>query len=257
MQIVLPVREKDAHKGSCGRILIVAGSLGMTGAALLCTWAALRTGAGIVRLVLPKSLVPFTDVQITEMITIGAPETKDGTLANTAGEIIFANLDHSDVLAIGPGLSQNKKTQTLLKLILDNNTKPTVIDADGLNPHVIPAKGLFPLILTPHYGEAARLLNTTVEKVQADRENSARKIAIKYKAVVVLKGAPTFVTDGINLSAIETGNPGMATAGMGDVLTGAIVSLLGQGLHLWDAAISGVQLHGKAGNMVYEDKDIG
>ena len=257
MPFQLPRRDNNAHKGSCGKLLVVAGSRGMCGAAMLVCRAAYRTGTGYVRLVLPQSLVPFVDVQVPEVVTIGMAETSAGTLARTAQRSILERLTENDTLAIGPGLSRNRDTQQLIKNIVANSDKPMVVDADALDNYQLPITNYQLPIMPPHPGEMARLMNTTVEAVQADRDRTAKEAAQRFKAIIVLKGHHTIVTDGDNLYINETGNPGMATAGMGDVLTGVIAGCLAQGLSPWDAAWCGVYLHGLAGDLVYAEKHTG
>ncbi|MFH1428140.1 MAG: NAD(P)H-hydrate dehydratase [Candidatus Margulisiibacteriota bacterium] len=261
MDLQLPKRDSNAHKGSCGKLLVVAGSRGMTGAAMLTCKAALRTGAGLVRLVLPNSLVPFVDVELPEVITAGAAETPEGTLHTKAEGYILNPLAENDALAIGPGLSQNEKTQKLIASILRKCDKPAVIDADALAGIRDQGTGIRTStpqrILTPHPGEMARLMETTVKDVQDHRDIIAKEAAHRFGAIVVLKGHQTVITDGEQMHINETGNPNMATAGMGDVLTGVISSLLAQGLTAWDAACTGVYLHGLAGDLASKEKGVG
>jgi len=252
-------REKDVHKNNCGRVLVVAGSRGMTGAAMLASRAALRTGAGYVRLVLPRSLVPFVDPAIPEVVTLGAPETRAGTLSKNAIDIVRKYMEASDALAIGPGLSTHTATQALVRRLLALWNKPAVIDADALIDCPYNDRTTAPPlhILTPHPGEMARMMHVTVSAVQSDREAIAKAAATRFGAIVVLKGHRTVVTDGTQVHINDTGNPGMATAGMGDVLTGVIASLLAQGLTPWSAACTGAHLHGLAGDIAYTKKGIG
>lgn len=257
MKLILPSRQQDAHKGACGRLLVVAGSRGMTGAATLVCRAAYRVGVGYVRLILPHSLVPFVDVTVPEVVTIGAAETKAGTLSTKALAEIETQLSKSDVLAIGPGLSQNGQTKNLIKIIMSKIDTPMVIDADALIPYRRAAVRLYPTIMTPHVGELARLMEVTTETIQANREAIAREAALKFNTILVLKGHQTVVTDGERLYINISGNSGMATAGMGDVLTGVIAGLQVQGLSAWEAACSGVNLHGKSGDLVYKEKGNG
>jgi NAD(P)H-hydrate epimerase len=225
----------------------------MTGAALLVCRAAYRVGVGVVRLGIPKTLAPFVDVALPEMITLGVAETRDGTVAPKALAGVLALLQKSDVLAIGPGLTLNPQTQVFVRRLLERWTKPMVVDADGLNSLGV----LGASILTPHTGEMARLMGVSVDEVLADREGIAKAAAKRFQSIVVLKGHQSLVTDGDQVYVNTTGNPGMATAGMGDVLTGVIAGLLAQGLSPWDAACTGVYVHGLAGDLAYQEKGVG
>ena len=256
----IPARSISAHKGTCGTVLIIASSPGMTGACTLAARSALRVGAGLVRVGVPESLAQEIDSQFSEMITVALPETKNKTLSPGALNKILDLYRTSDCVAIGPGLSTDKETAALAKAFLkalskENRKVPVVIDADALNAIsdelALIRDSKTPIILTPHPGEMARLAGTTAAAIQSDREGQAKTLAKKVDAVVVLKGARTLVAmpDG-RLSLNMTGNPGMASAGMGDVLTGAIAGLIAQGLTAEDAALSGVFLHGMSGDVV-------
>lgn len=255
---LLPPRKPDAHKGDVGRIVIVAGSTGLTGAAALCSEAALRAGAGLVTLALPKSLNDLMEVKLTEVMTRPLPETKGRSLSLAALPELVSLLDGADAAAIGPGLSRQPQTKQLVRQLLPRVVKPCVVDADGLNalaedPGVLKRREL-PAILTPHAGEMGRLIRLSASDVQRDRERIACEFAKRYRMIVVLKGHRTVVAnvDG-ECSINETGNPGMASGGMGDVLTGMIAGLLGQGLAPFDAARLGAYLHGLAGDLAAKD----
>ncbi len=259
----LPLRVSDSHKGSYGRVLIIAGSTGMTGAASLTSEAALRAGAGLVTLAVPKSLNAIMEVKLSEVMTLPLPETENGSLAKAATQPIleFAAKTKS-VLAIGPGLSQHPETAVLVHQLIKENREqelglPMVVDADGLNA-LAKAKELIPLlgekaVLTPHLGEMARLTEIPIPTLAADRISTAREFAQEYGLTLVLKGAPT-VTSNLNgeIWINSTGNPGMATAGMGDVLTGVIAGLMAQKVPSANAATLGVYLHGLAGDIAAE-----
>ena len=253
-------RSSNIHKGNCGKILVVAGSPGMTGAAMLACKAAFRSGAGLVRLITPKKLANIVDIQLPEVITISAKETKQGTLArNNCKEILELSKEH-DVLAIGPGLSSQTETKQLIKMITSKTKKPMVIDADALHHSIISSnhtKEPYTRIITPHLGEMSRLLNIPIKEIEENKKSIAKKAANIYKSIVVLKGHQTIVTDGTKIYRNNTGNPGMATAGMGDVLTGIISSFCGQGLSAWDAACFSVYIHGLAGDLAFKEKNIG
>ncbi len=237
----LPRRKPDAHKGDCGRVLILAGSRGMAGAAVLAANGAYRGGAGLVTLAVPEDIVDVVASLQTCAIVRSLPP---------AGTV------EADVVAIGPGLGSSPATGELVRQYFAQATLPLVIDADGLNAFADQpdrlATGKMPRILTPHPGELARLMGSTPAAINRARRASAEAAARRFKAIVVLKGKGTVVTDGKKTAINETGNPGMATGGTGDVLTGLIAALVGQGLSPFDAARLGVHLHGRAGDLAAE-----
>ena len=259
----VPPRPSASHKGSYGRVLVVAGSTGMTGAAALTSEAALRAGAGLVTLATPKCLNPILEGLLPEVMTLPLPETEAGSLAASATSTIleFAKKTKS-VLAIGPGLSQHPETVTLVQQLVRENRKQKlglrmVIDADGLNalsqaPEILSLLDE-EVVLTPHPGEMARLTNTSVSTLEKDRISIAQKFADQRNLTLVFKGAPT-VTGSANRDVWinSTGNPGMATGGMGDVLTGIIAGLMAQGIPSEKAAVLGVYIHGLAGDFAAE-----
>ena len=254
-QGLLPARPPETHKGDLGHVFVIAGSEAMTGAGILCSLAALRTGAGLVTLAVPKSLHGVVASKVMEVITRPFPETKTKSLSLQAlPEMLRFIEQRIDVVAIGPGLSEAPQTQQLVRRLLPQLTKPCVIDADGLNALVRHASVLnqmkLPPIVTPHPGEMARLFQRPRDEVMRKRQHIAKSFATSHRSVTVLKGYRTVVAniDG-QLSINETGNPGMATAGAGDVLTGMIAGLLGQRLKPFDAARLGVYLHGLAGDL--------
>lgn len=260
---LLPSRPREAHKGDAGRVFIVAGSRGMSGAAALCTMGALRVGAGLVTLGIPKSLHNPMVEKLTEAMFKVLPETKEGSLSLHGLVDIVSACEKSDAVAVGPGLSQHAQTKSLVQQILPKVVKPLVLDADGLNALAedigLLRKLSLPIIITPHPGEMARLIRLSADEVQSDRERIAVEFAKKYRVVVALKGHATVVAsfDG-TVYINDTGNPGMATGGSGDVLTGMIAGLLGQKLSLFDAARLGVYLHGLAGDLAAaEQGEIG
>lgn len=236
----LPPRPRDGHKGTFGTVLVVAGSDGMLGAAILCARGALRGGAGLVRACLPASLrAPFT---------VAVPCATTVLRSGAA-----AALRECDAAVVGPGLGQGVASRRLLQAVLRAAAVPLVLDADALNAlaplrRAVPARA--GAVLTPHPGEAARLLGSTVDDVQRDRVAAAAALAARSGAVAVLKGAGTVVTDGGRVFHNRTGNPGMATGGTGDVLAGLLGALLAQGMEPFDAACLGVHVHGKAGDLV-------
>ena len=255
----LKKRPKNSHKGDFGHIFILAGSRGMTGAAALCSNAAMRSGAGLVTLGIPVSLNSIMSRKLTEVMTVSLPETDKITLSLKAEREILKKTKASDAVVLGPGLSQHPDTQKLInKLILKIN-KPMILDADALNA-ISKKPGRFKkikmaYIITPHPGEMARLVNKSREYIKNNRLNVAKKFSRDYNAVVVLKGADTIVAaPDMDYYINNTGNPGMATAGSGDVLAGIIAGFLGQGLKAFDASVLGVYVHGLAGDFAAKDK---
>jgi len=250
-------RKTDSHKRDFGHIFMLAGSRNMPGAAILCAKAAMRSGAGLVTVGLPKDLSLAIPKKIFETMTKSLSQTKDGSVSIGAYTEIKKFLSKVDVLVIGPGLSQNSSTKQLVKkLVFGQNALPAVIDADGLNAlvgHLKKFKGI--KILTPHPGEMARLLGASTKAIEKNRKDIALSFAKKYNCLAVLKGNHTVVADGKGKLYINhTGNPGMATAGSGDVLTGIIASFLAQGLAPFEAAKYAVYLHGLAGDFAAKKK---
>jgi hydroxyethylthiazole kinase-like uncharacterized protein yjeF len=252
-------RKPDSHKGDFGHVLILAGSARFSGAAVLCAQACLRAGAGLVTLGIPKSLNKvFIKIKPTEAMTLPLPETGEVSLSSLAFCKIREFAKKIDVLVIGPGLSQNKSTQSLIRRLVGCAGKPLVIDADGLNAlagylSVLPDKG--PVVLTPHPGEMAGLLNVRISQVQKDRKKVAKDFVNRYNIILVLKGYQTLVVEkNRELFLNKTGNPGMAKAGSGDVLTGIIAAFLAQGLSGFEAAKYAVYLHGLAGDLAAKEK---
>ena len=254
---LLPRRPHDGHKGTFGRVLVIAGSVGYTGAAALTSMAALRSGAGLVTLGLPESLNDVAEVKLTEVITAPLPETSARSLSPEALPAIRELLAGADALALGPGLSRNPETQVLVRSLIEELTKPCVVDADGLNAltmdRIAGRSGTSPMVLTPHPGEMVRLTGIPAERVRGAREESARDAAGRSRATVLLKGAGTVTasTEG-EIYLNPTGNDGLATAGSGDVLTGIIAALLAGGVSGVRAAALGAYLHGLAGDFAAE-----
>jgi ADP-dependent NAD(P)H-hydrate dehydratase / NAD(P)H-hydrate epimerase len=252
---MLPHRRRDAHKGSHGHLLVVAGSLGKSGAGILASQAALRAGAGLVTWALPTGLAPAMASRLTEVMTLPIAENTTGGIAAAAVPTLCQFLQRARALVLGPGLGTDPSTVTCVHSLLRRTPIPVVIDADGLNCLVehldVLQECSVPVILTPHPGEMARLLGTDTATVQAQRLEIACDFAQRYNVYVVLKGAYTvlYAPDGrrwIN----PTGNPAMATAGTGDVLAGVIGAWLCQGLGPLAAAQCGIYLHGLAGDHV-------
>jgi len=250
-------RKPDAHKGSAGHLLVIAGSTGKTGAAAMACEGAMRTGAGLVTLGAPASLNSILESRLLEVMTAPLPDT-DGALAPNAGDQINRLMVGKQCLAIGPGLGDAAATGQLVRRLLRRSETPMVIDADGLN-HLAGRREIFknlqaPAVLTPHPGEMARLAGIATAKVQADRVKCAREFAAATGTIVVLKGAATVIAapDG-QIHINPTGNSGMASGGMGDVLTGIIAGLITQGVAPERAAVTGVYLHGVAADALATD----
>jgi NAD(P)H-hydrate epimerase len=249
----LPPRPADAHKGRTGHLLVVAGSPGKTGAAAMTAMAALRAGAGLVTLGIARSLNPVTETLMLEAMTAPLPDSGTGVLGPSAREALLALAQGKSCLAVGPGLGPAPETGEMVRDLIRSSPAPLVIDADGLNHlagHVDVLKQLaVAAVLTPHPGEMARLLGSTAAAVQQDRIGCARDLAVGCRVHVVLKGARTVVAHpdgGVHVN--PTGNAGMASGGMGDVLTGAIAGLITQGIRPELAARAAVYLHGAAGD---------
>jgi NAD(P)H-hydrate epimerase len=249
----LPSRARDAHKGARGHVLMLAGSWRYPGAAVLAARASLRAGCGLVTLGCPENARPAIAAQLLCEMSVPLPDSAPGVFSSDAVSEALDLAERCQTVGIGPGLSLEAPAQSFARDIALLAPVPTVIDADGLNAlndRVADlARAEAPRVLTPHPGEAARLLGRKASDVVADREGSVMELAKKTGAVVVLKGAGTLVTDGERLYVNSTGNPGMATAGSGDVLTGVIASLLAQGMTPFDGAVLGVHLHGLAGDL--------
>ncbi len=245
-----------SHKGDFGHLLVLAGSVGFTGAATLSCEGALRVGTGLVTLGIPQSLNEILEVKLTEAMTLPLPETEAQTLSLKALSVIEQRMERYTAIAMGPGLSTHPETCQFVRQVIEKSEVPLVLDADALNclaggPLDFSGKKV---ILTPHPGEMARLLGTTSQEVQKNRVGIAKELAMKANCVVVLKGARTVIADKEGHCYINpTGNPGMATGGTGDVLTGMIGGFLAQGYSpLWAGSI-GVFLHGLAGDLAREE----
>jgi len=254
----LPVRPPDAHKWSCGAVAAVCGSTGLTGAAALTCISALRAGAGLVTLAVPRSLNTIMEVKLTEVMTLPVAETPGGSFSLKAAAGIKKLVEKADAVAIGPGLSLNTETQQLVRRLVPKLGKPTVLDADGINAFAgkhKKIKGLdFPLVITPHAGELSRLTGIDKSAIVMERIDAARYVATELELVLVLKGAPTVVAEPQGaVYVIPTGNEGLATAGSGDVLTGVIAGFLAQGTDAIPAACCGAYVHGAAADMLREN----
>ncbi len=255
----IPERREDSHKGDYGRVLVIAGSRGLTGAAYMCAQAAIRSGSGLVTAAVPESLNVIMETKLTECMTLPLDETQDISLSLKAKQKILAVAAKSDSIALGPGLGENAETRRLAREILEEVEKPVVLDADGINALEgstdVLRKRQQSTVITPHPGEMARLVGKSAETIQSDRQKAAKDLAVSTKTVVCLKGHKTVVAspDG-NIYINETGNSGMATGGTGDVLTGMIASFIGQGIDAFSATVSAVYLHGIAGDIAADKK---
>jgi hydroxyethylthiazole kinase-like uncharacterized protein yjeF len=255
VQTYLPKRQLSSHKGTFGHVGIIAGSVGKTGAAALAARAALRIGAGLVTVAIPTSVNDTLEAKLLEAMTLPMPETKARTFARTALDRLVAFMAARTAIAIGPGLSTHPETVELVQALTKQLDRPAVLDADALNAltgrTALLASCKTPPIITPHPGEMARLeADATPQTVNNDRIGTASRFARERGLFVVLKGARTVVARPDGAVAIcPTGNPGMATAGTGDVLTGMMVGLLAQGMPSWEAACAATYLHGAAGDL--------
>ena len=248
---ILPDRKPDSHKGDYGKILLLCGSRGYTGAAALAATGALRSGAGLVYLAVPESIYAIEACKLTEAIVLPLPD-EGGTIAMSALPEIRRLLPKMDAVLIGCGLGQSEGTRAVLETVLREFSGPVVVDADGIN---LLAKHMDILrerhastILTPHAGEFVRIGGDN----KADRVAETQRFAGEYGCILLLKGHETVISDGKETYVNQTGNPGMAVGGSGDVLSGIIVSLLGQGIEPLKAAACGAWLHGRAGDLCAE-----
>ena len=244
----LPDRRIDCHKGDCGKLLLVCGSRGYTGAPELAAMAALRCGAGLVYLCVPESIYEIEAVKLTEPIVLPMPQ-EDGMFARDSLERLIPMLIDKDALLIGPGLGRSAAVETVVAELLERFTGPVILDADGINlmiGHKDILRGRTGVtILTPHEGEFARFAGCIPE----DRCSAAMELARDVNGIVVLKGHNTVITDGQRSFSNPTGNPGMAVGGSGDVLAGVIAALIGQGVDPLMSAVCGAWLHGTAGDI--------
>jgi ADP-dependent NAD(P)H-hydrate dehydratase len=251
-------RPPEAHKGTFGKLLVVAGSRGMSGAAVLCGSGALRGGAGLVQVAVPGEILPIVAGANSCYLTAAFAQDMRGRFAAAAvDELVDLAVTWADVIAVGPGLGQSEAMPGLMSALLDRATIPLVIDADGLNALTRVPADSWPsnpqrVVLTPHPGEFARLAGVTPEQIRAEGPQLAVKFAADRGVILVLKGHGTVVTDGRRLYRNTSGNPGMATGGTGDVLTGLIGALIGQGLDPFDGAVLGAWAHGRAGDLAAE-----
>lgn len=251
----LPARPKDGHKGTFGKVLIVAGSVGMSGAAILSGMGALRAGAGLVHIACPQPIQPIVAAGNPCYLTTGLPVEADGCLVSTADEALTPLLASAKVVAFGPGLGRSPAITTLLDHILTSFEGQVVVDADGLHAlSELIRQGKIkersrPLICTPHPGELSMMTGLETKIIQGDRKQQAVRFATENKVIMVLKGQGTIVTDGHRIFVNTTGNPGMAKGGSGDILTGIISALAAQGMPPLEASQVAVYIHGLAGDL--------
>jgi NAD(P)H-hydrate epimerase len=252
---LVPPRPRYSHKGHYGHVLLVAGSRGKTGAALMAARACLRAGAGLLTLGVPGSLAGAFQGRVTEEMTLPLPDTSGGGFSSKALDEILGFLDErGDVLALGPGLGRDSDTARLVRGLVASSAAPMLIDADGLNalaghPDIF-RKARAPVVLTPHAGEFSRLTGLGRHEIEADRIETALAFANKAGVYLILKGAPTVIAEpGGEAFVNSTGNPGLAKAGTGDILTGMVAAFIAQGMSPLEAALLGVYMHGLAGDL--------
>ena len=254
----LPARLPDAHKGDFGHLLVIAGSPGKTGAAAMCAEAAVRSGAGLVTAAVPSSLNSVLETKLTEAMTLPLADGGSGYITHSALRDVEQALEKAAAIALGPGMGTEAGSADFVFELIEKVGLPMVVDADGLNilasnPDALKEAGV-QAVLTPHPGEMARLLDTSTKAVQSDRIAAAKSLAARTGAVVLLKGARTIIASPDGTFAVNpTGNPGMASGGAGDVLTGVIGALLARGIPLFEAACAGAWIHGAAGDVAAED----
>ena len=243
-----PPREQNTHKGDYGKILLLCGAEGYTGAPALAAKAALRTGAGLIFLGVPRAVYPIVACKLDAPVVFPLPD-ENGKLSLAALPLILEKLEQADACLIGPGLGRSEELDVLVAEVIKNCKCPLVLDADGINAmasHKDVLRGAAcPLVITPHEGEFRRLKQTA----EQDRVSGAVTLAKELNAVVLRKGHETVITDGDETYVNRTGNAGMATGGSGDVLAGILTALLGQGVPVLDAAATAAWLHGRAGDL--------
>jgi len=260
---VVPDRPADAHKGDFGRVVIVGGSRGMSGAVSLAGFGALRGGAGLVYLAVPQGIVSTVAAHETSYLTHALPEDDQGRTSLAARASLEEALQSATAVAVGPGWGQSEELVALLRWLYSTVEVPLVVDADGLNalatlPEFAAGSDVSlerpsGRILTPHPGEFARLLKADGTSLRNNRESFALRFARTHGVVLLLKGHRTIITDGHRLAINQTGNSGMATGGTGDVLTGLIAALLARGIATFEAALLGAHLHGLAGDLAAQE----
>lgn len=257
IRTIIKPRRRDMHKGDCGRLFSIAGSAGLTGAAIMSADSALRCGAGLVTLGCPKSLNTVFEVRLTEAMTLPLSDT-DGIINTADSEKILSRAQKADCVLFGPGLGHNADTEELARILIKNCKSPIVADADGINSVSVNTDILREhksVILTPHVGEFARLCKREISDILRHTEEYAKDFAREYGVVLVLKSHKTVVASpNGRVMTNRLGNPGMATGGSGDVLSGAIASFVCQGVPLFEAAAAGVYVHSLAADMAAQEK---
>ena len=260
MSRLIPMRLSSANKGSCGRVSIIAGSKGMTGAAALSALGALRSGAGLVTALTPSSEQPILAVKLTEAMTVPLPH-ENGIISAAAADNVLENIKNADAAVFGPGLGKGRGILPLLERIVTEFTKTLIIDADGINAlsaniDILNRKKCS-VILTPHPGEMSRLNGLSISEIQSARIKTAENFADRFDVTVALKGEGTVVAARGGKTAVNpSGNCGMATGGTGDVLSGVVAALAAQGCTPYDSAVLGVYLHGLAGDIAAAEKGV-
>ena len=252
-------RKPDTHKGDYGHLLILGGSPGLTGAVSLAAQAALRAGCGLVTVGIPKSLNFIFEIKLTEVMSLPLAETKKSTLSQKAFKELAEFLPKIDGIALGCGGSRNFSTQKFFLEVVEEIDKPLVVDADGINAlasnlKILKKRKTKILILTPHLGEFSRLIKKDIDYIKKRKKELAKEFAFEYNLILILKGYRTIITDGKKLFENETGNPGLATAGSGDVLTGIVASFLVQKIEPFLSARMAVYLHGLAADLAVKEK---
>ena len=254
VRAMIPVRNKNSNKYSSGRVFILSGSVGLTGAAYLCSMAALRTGSGAVITGVPESLNHIMEIKMTEVMTMPLPETDQKTLSVKCYEAVREKAAWADAVLLGPGLSKNEETMDLVRKTVKDNDFNFVIDADAIyafrgNLSLLKRKKI---IMTPHFGEFANLIGKDTVDIKDNFFDYAESFALEYGVVLVLKNSPTVVTDGKSFYINSSGKENLATAGTGDVLSGIIAGLYSQSRNIIESAVAGVYIHGKCGDRLYQ-----
>ncbi|MBN3039961.1 MAG: NAD(P)H-hydrate dehydratase [Candidatus Omnitrophica bacterium] len=251
-------RKTDTHKGDYGHVLIVGGSSGLTGAVCLAGRSCLKSGAGLVTAGVPESLNTIFETKLTEVMTLCLP-CERGCLSQSAFPLLSKFIEKIDVLVLGPGASLSKTTQVLMRKIISQINKPMVIDADAITAlsfdlSILDKRKAKDIVLTPHLGEFSRLIKKDKQVIKKKRKELVKNFSIRYNLSLVLKGHRTLISSANKLIENKTGNPGMATAGMGDVLSGIIAAFIAQGFNAHEAAKTAVYLHGLAADLAVKDK---
>jgi ADP-dependent NAD(P)H-hydrate dehydratase len=252
----IPLRAADGHKGTFGKVVMIGGSVGMSGAICLAAVAALRSGSGLVTAAVPAAIQNIVASFEPCLMTIGLPDDSEAGLLALSDTRLQTLIQGRDAIGIGPGMGRNSAASQLLQDVLAQARCPVVVDADGLN--IAAEKWMFadprncPCVITPHPGEFSRLTGRSIVDIEKHREELAQEFAAAHRLIVALKGPGTIVTDGTRLYRNTTGNSGMGTGGSGDVLTGIVASLLGQGLPAFEATALAVHAHGVAGDVAAE-----